>query len=270
MKKNKLTPIILTLALVMMLAASAVPAYAAQSTTVYVTISNGSLMLTERAITVTDIDGDGALTINDALVIAHNEAYEGGAAAGYASAAGTYGLAITKLWGVENGGSYGYYVNDKSAMGLTDPVTVGDRLYAFVYTDTASFSDVYCYFDNFDVSAAAGDKVTLTLLSAGYDANWQPVTKPVEGAAITIDGTATGLKTDAEGKVTVTFDAEGNHIVSAVSDTARLVPPVCTVTVSAKTSPVTGDGAITVAGVGVAALALLGTAIVTRRRHDAE
>ena len=157
MKKTKITSLIMALVLVLTLTAALFTvAASADGVTVYVTVSNGTLMLTSRAVSVTDVDGDGALTINDALVLAHDAAYEGGSAAGYASATGTYGLAITKLWGVENGGSYGYYVNDKSAMGLTDKVSDGDRINAFVYTDTVGFSDVYCYFDNSAVTAAAG------------------------------------------------------------------------------------------------------------------
>ena len=166
------------------------------------------------------------------------------------------------------GGSYGYYVNDKSAMGLTDKVSDGDRINAFVYTDTVGFSDVYCYFDNSAVTAAAGEKVTLTLLSAGYDANWQPVVNPVAGATVTVDGKSTELKTDADGKVTVTFDAEGTHTVSAVSGTARLVPPVCVATVTAASAPVTGDNAAIVIVVAAMAFAVMSVAAVRRKKAD--
>ena len=261
MKKTRITSLIMALVLVLTLTAALFTvAASADGVTVYVTVSNGTLMLTSRAVSVTDVDGDGALTINDALVLAHDAAYEGG----------SYGLAITKLWGVENGGSYGYYVNDKSAMGLTDKVSDGDRINAFVYTDTVGFSDVYCYFDNSAVTAAAGEKVTLTLLSAGYDANWQPVVNPVAGATVTVDGKSTELKTDADGKVTVTFDAEGTHTVSAVSDTARLVPPVCVATVTAASAPVTGDNAAIVIVVAAMAFAVMSVAAVRRKKADEE
>ena len=119
MKKTKITSLIMALVLVLTLTAALFTvAASADGVTVYVTVSNGTLMLTSRAVSVTDVDGDGALTINDALVLAHDAAYEGGSAAGYASATGTYGLAITKLWGVENGGSYGYYIQIDHGGGL--------------------------------------------------------------------------------------------------------------------------------------------------------
>ena len=205
---------------------------AATEATVLVTIAdeNGKLALTMEAVTVTDIDADGVLTINDALYCAHEDYYEGGAAAGYASAMSEYGLSLAKLWGAENGASYGYYVNDVAAWGLSDPIAEGDRINAFVYTDLTAWSDTYCYFDVAEADAKAGDTITLTLSSAGYDADWNPITLPVAGATITVNGEKTDAVTDENGKATVTLSGEGTLIISAVSDTQTLVPPVCVVT----------------------------------------
>ena len=88
-----------------------------------VTVSSGTGVYTET-LNLTDADGDGALTINDALILFHDAAYEGGAAAGYGSAVSQYGLGITKLWGIENGSSYGYYVNDAAAFNLSDETRI--------------------------------------------------------------------------------------------------------------------------------------------------
>ena len=54
------------------------------SADVYVTVSDkdGNLALTQEKITVTDVDSDNKLTVNDALYCAHEAKYEGGAAAG--------------------------------------------------------------------------------------------------------------------------------------------------------------------------------------------
>ena len=57
-------------------------------------------MLAMEKITVADNDGDGALTINDALYAAHEKAFTGGAAAGYASVQSDWGLSLSKLWGI--------------------------------------------------------------------------------------------------------------------------------------------------------------------------
>ena len=206
---------------------------AAVAETVYVTIADGQgqLVMVNAAIDVTDIDADGALTINDALYAAHEAAYEGGAEAGYAAADAGYGLSISKLWGEENGGSYGYYLNDVSAYSLLDPVADGDYLNAFVYTDLEAWSDLYCTFGYREVVADAGANIILTLNMMTFDENWNPVSLPVEGAILTIDGEDSEVVTDAEGKAQFTIEAAGEYLISARSDSAILVPPVCIVTV---------------------------------------
>ena len=264
---------------------------AAADATVLVTIAdaNGDLAIAMAAVTVTDIDADGALTINDALYCAHEEYYEGGAAAGYASAMSEYGLSLAKLWGSENGGSYGYYVNDAAAWGLADPVKDGDRVNAFVYTDLTAWSDTYCYFDVAEADAEVGDTLTLTLTAAGYDADWNPITLPVAGATITVNGEKTEAVTDENGKATLTLSGEGELIISAVSDTQTLVPPVCVVSLPVAeedsegtvlendaanayktigaSSPETGDAGSTVAAIALmGALCVAGLTFVGKRR----
>ncbi len=202
---------------------------------VYITISdeNGKLAVAQEKVELTDADGDGALTAYDAFVNAHDQLFDGGADAGFAAEEGDYGLFITKLWGVENGGSYGYYLNNHSASGLTDPVKSGDGVSAFIYTDLEAWSDTFCYFEEsiqddcvLITEAESGKEVTYTLLASAFDENWAPITVPVSGAELLIDGQKTGAITDENGKATVTVPAaEGEHIVSAVSDSQLLVPP---------------------------------------------
>ncbi|MBO4501024.1 MAG: hypothetical protein J5760_02180 [Clostridia bacterium] len=242
----------LVLALVMVLMISAVFA-AAKAPVVYVTIANGELVLVREKITLKDVDGDGALTIYDALYLAHEAKYKGGAAAGFGTATGDYGLYISKLWGVENGGSYGYFLNDASAYGLTEPLTDGDELYAFVYTDATYFTDAYSYFD----VKQGKNSVELTFYVGSYDENWNTVFTATEGAEITIDGVATGIKTNRNGRATVSVDTAGTHVVSATLEGALIVPPVCTLKKSA--TPAAGDtGIIVLAIAGVISLAAFG------------
>ena len=199
---------------------------------VYVTISDGKSdtpVLIWKDVTVTDIDNDGSLTINDALYIAHEENFTGGAAEGYKSAEGQYGLGLKKLWGVDNGDNYGYYVDNKSAFNLADKITDGSYIGAFVYTDNTSYSDSYSWFDKNKTDAKQGDELELTLSRAAFDSSWNPITLPVEGAVISINGEATEVKTDAEGKAKVKIDKAGQNIISAKSDKQILVPPVCVV-----------------------------------------
>ena len=221
---KKLLTIVLALALVLALS---VPALANDGFVVYVSIANGDLVLTREAVSVVDIDGDDTITINDALYCAHNCYFEGGAEAGYEATEGEWGLGLTKLWGVENGGSYGYYVNGVSAWSLTDPLQEKDHVYAFIYTDTETWSDAFSFFDQDWVETVPSVPVELTLSYAGFDDDWNSVTLPVEGAEILIDGEPTGVFTDAEGKATVFFNTPGKAVVSAKSESMTLVPPVC-------------------------------------------
>jgi len=261
-------------------------------TTVLVTIAdaNGALALVQAEVTVTDIDADGALTVNDALYCAHELYYEGGAAAGYAAAQSEYGLSLAKLWGTENGGSYGYYVNNAAAWSLVDPVADGDYVDAFVYTDLTAWSDAYCYFDvkevRYDGAPEQELKDELTLSMAGFDADWNPVTLPVAGATITVNGEKTAFVTDENGQVTISLPGleSGKYVISAVSDTQTLVPPACVYTVAIEKeasedvpetigadkptgSPDTGDaGSTATAIVMLGALCAAGLTVSSKRR----
>lgn len=198
---KKTISIILSVLLVLSL--GVIFAHAEDSAQIYVTIADkdGNIAVAAETVTVTDTDSDGALTINDALYCTHEAFYEGGAAAGYATKNTEYGLSLDKLWGTANGGSYGYYVNGASAWSLTDPVKTDDYLYAFVYTNLVSWSDKFSTFDQFmgDVNAAEGVELTLTYV-AEYDEYYMPVFKPLANAKILIDGEATDITTDEDGK----------------------------------------------------------------------
>ncbi len=116
-------------------------------------------------------------------------------------------------------------------MGLTDPVKNGDYLTAFVYQDTTAFSDAYAYFDVNTKTVAVNEEVTLTLSAVGFDESWNPVSKPVENANIYVNDVPANTKTDANGTVNLGTMQPGTYVITADSDTAILVKPVCTLTV---------------------------------------
>ncbi len=235
---------------------------------VYVTVADdkGELALAQEKITVTDIDGDGVLTLDEALFAAHEAKFEGGAAAGYATENTQWGISLVKLWGVENGGSYGYYLNNASAMGLSAEVKDGDLVSAFVYTDLNTWSDMYCFFDNSLLTAAENTEITLTLKGAGFDENWNPITLPIADAVITVDGVATEVVTDAEGRASISFDKAGRYVVSAESESGVLVPPALVVTVKEE-APATGIGSVCV-WMAVFALCALGLAMTAKKHNE--
>lgn len=237
---------------------------------------NGKLALSAEFIKVTDIDGDGKLTVNDALYCAHEQKFSGGAAAGYLSEMTEYGLSLKKLWGFDNGTGYGYYVNNAAAMSLADEIHQGDYINAFIYTDTTGWSDAYCYFDAGAVGAYTGDSFDLKLTAVGFDESYNTVLKPVEGATILVDGQAIDTTTDKDGKVTLSFDKKGFHIISAKSDSMILVPPACRVDIMEKEeppvdkpaddTPKTGDTAQLAILAIIAVAALAGIVLVKRDR----
>ena len=121
------------------------------SAQIYVTIAdeNGKLAVVNEAIEVTDVNGDGKLTVEEALYCAHEEKYTGDTA-GFETGVGDYGTYINTLWGVSNGGSYGYYVNNTVAMSLDDFLIHGICLFRFVFfiiTDNLRFvKRNFCFF----------------------------------------------------------------------------------------------------------------------------
>lgn len=208
-------------------------ACAEEAPTVYVSISDdaGALVLAYQPVDVTDADGDGALTICDALACAH-AAYHPDGTTAFLAETTEWGLSLYVLWGVDNGGSYGYYVNDVSPMSLLDPIKADDHVKAYAFTDLTAWSDTYAFFTAPVAAAAVNEGVSLTLSANGYDANWAPVVNLVAGAVITINGEKTDVVTDETGAAVLTFAEAGVYTVSAMSDTMTLVPPVCIVTVT--------------------------------------
>ena len=200
--------------------------------TIFVSIAdeNGKLVLAYEKVSLSDTDGDGILTVGDALSKAHESYYEEGKT-GFSSEKTQFGTSMTKLWGVVNGGSYGCYINDVFAMSCADVVKSGDHIYAFVYTDTVTFSDSYSYFDIQSITAKRGDTVTLTLCSSGYDESWNICSAPVANAIILINGLDSGVRTDENGKTYITVDSRKDIVLSAYSNDQTITPPVCIISV---------------------------------------
>ena len=225
---KKFLSVLLALAMLVSLAA-----FAEEAPTVYVSISDdtGTLTLAYAPVALLDKDGDGAMTICDALMEAHAAYYPDGTD-GFLAEETEWGKSMYRLWGVENGGSYGYMVNDASPLSLLDPIQPGDHIKAYAFTDLTNYSDTYAYFTAPVAAAAVNSEVALTLSASGYDANWAPITLPVTEAVLTVNGEKTEIITDKNGNAVLNFTAPGVYTVSTVSETMTLVPPVCIVTVT--------------------------------------
>lgn len=199
---------------------------------VFVTDAGGETALAYQELPLSDADGDGMLTVHDALLLAHDGYFDGGAASGFASEETEEGRIASMFWG-EDGGHIGIYVNHMPVADLLVPLQEGDLL--DVFARVTPEDGLYCYFDVPHASVGGGEALTLTLAAADSGE-----AAPIAGAVICIDGKDTAFTTDAEGKVTLQFDGSGSCIVSARKDGAALLPPVCAVTVSAE-EPAAGD-----------------------------
>lgn len=210
-----------------------ISAASSSDTVVRVAIANGSVLLPSKTVKVDDVDADGNMTIHDVLYCAHQQYYDGGAEAGYRSEKTDYGLSLMKLWGIENGGSYGYYCNHVSATNLLDTVNNGDFIYAYAYSDLETWSDEYSYFDADTNETTVGSEIEVKLCKYEMDENWNPVAKPVAGAELTLDDVNTKIKTNESGIAKIRFETAGEHCLSALSSSDTLVPPICIVNVQA-------------------------------------
>jgi len=184
---------------------------------------NGAAVV-ERSVTVTDLDKDGHLTVDEALVAAHDAYYEGGAA-GYATGDPYgYGTTVTKLWGADTTNTLFYVNGEGIPTGVTaDEIAAGDSIFASVNADDANYADWYTKFDKTNGGEVnAEDDVTLTLtghLGMAYT-DEEKEFKPLEGIQIGIWNNGEfepieGAVTDADGKATFHIGKAGNIIVTA-------------------------------------------------------
>lgn len=230
---------------------------------IYITVSNqgvlaqandGSAMV-NKTVTVSDLNSDGVLTVDEALKAAHN-AYS--TAAGYVSEAGSYGLSVTKLWGVETANTLFFINGSGLSMGVgTDTVKAGDMLFASVNADNVNWADWYTSFNQTAASVVAGEELTLTLTGGqgmGYPPDFTQAVKGVKiglwnnGSFEQIDTKVTG----DDGKCSLSFAEAGTYIVTAkgtvtdqvddystypdphyVNVECPIMAPACIVTVSA-------------------------------------
>ncbi len=213
--------------------------------TAYITISRyGEFVSSKNNQTIislpVELTGNESYTLDDAFKSAHDLYYEGGAVSGYASDTGEWGAYITKFWGDESG-KFGYQVNSgtESVMGLSHGIENGDFIEVCIYKNSYPNTENYATFDMVKAETFINEEVEITLNAvSGYDEDSNMIFSPCENATITINGQATEIVTDADGKATLAFDAEGKYIVSAtktqtVNDAIipAITAPVCVVEV---------------------------------------
>lgn len=210
----------------------------------YVTISrSGEFQIVRAPVPLEDRNASGYFDVDDVLTVAHEM---------YSDANHPYRSTendefIQLLWG-DGSGSFGYYLNDKQNWSLKDAITHGDDVYAFVY-QSPMWDDMYSWFDRKVASVNVGEDLTLSLKMLALGSNYEMSEVPAVGAKIKVDGVDIGKVIDENGNVTLSFDKDGQHTISAVGVGYIITPPVCIVTVGrgpvSLVAPVLTDATVT-------------------------
>lgn len=193
-------------------------------------------------VTVSDLNQDGKLSVDEALCAAHTVCGKG-----YASENGT----VTKLWDVETT-NVSFFVNHEpiSTDVSADTIRNGDYLVASVDQDAANDYDKYSRFHVLEKSVDGGEEFILTLVD-----NEGTSLSGMEIGLSNGNGTTTmlGQFTDENGQVALTLDQEGIYCVTAKGTLAEqsynleteaftsietpIIAPVCVVTVTGTAVP---------------------------------
>ena len=142
---KKLLSILTTVAVICCLLG--VSAAADASAKVYVTVANGGLELANSEVTVTDIDGDGALTINDAFMPLTKATLRAEPQQAMPPKCPTTALCSPSFGESKTAAATATMSTTPLPGALPTRSEDGDYVNAFVYQDTKAFSDRYCYFD---------------------------------------------------------------------------------------------------------------------------
>ena len=221
---------------VITVAEAAAPAPAAEDITVYVSVSDQGVPAQTKdgkpaaQLAVKVADGS---TVEAAIIAAH-EAYCPDGAEGWEMAESDWGLSMVKIWGKTDGVG-AWYLNGVMPMEQSNAVTASDGDYVDLILYGPDWSDSYACFDKRTAAAATGEAVTLTLTHDVFDENWVAAPEALAGAAVKLaDGTELGV-TDAEGKVTVSFNEAGTYLVTAEDPDLAITAPLCVITVTGET-----------------------------------
>lgn len=213
----------------------------------YVTISDGSgeMVLCHAAVTLTDENRDGKLTVNDVLWAAHEDKYPGGAAAGYLTEKGDNGESrLLRMWGEDVGEEdWNVALNNDPMKTLDTRVEAGDHIQLFHRYAPDGKENLYTYFSVCTVTVRnshlrkADLNVTARYLT--YDENQLESVMPLVGVTITANGMRVDAVTDARGRASLDVSnwEPGVYVISAYGGSTEIVPPLGIVQVPEPENP---------------------------------
>lgn len=273
--KKKILSILIAAVIVLGMLPTVAFAESKAGITVYVTLFNkgkfckdkNNEAMWQKAVTVTDTNGDDKYSLDEALSAAHAEYHTNGEVAYGTEYNSVYlSTSVTKLWGIDTY-STGYYRNNVMTNAVDQEfLNANDKITAFIYYDETAWSDRYSFFTEEAKTVDVNTEFSLTLNYAGYDASWNPANMPVKSAPIGVYDIKTGeyivptslkgeelfagffmptASTGVDGSVKMRFTEIGKYYVTAQYDSSNystyddflgsvpnyLVAPVCVVTV---------------------------------------
>jgi len=190
---------------------------AENSADVHITIKQKETVL-DKDITVTDIDGDGRLTSKDAIVMAHDLYFPGGAARGYADE--------QFIWGLKGE----YFYSNFAAGEDFDPLLHnpsdkrrdlkdGDRI---TWEAGMLYDEMYyIYSPELGKLLEDGNSIpqgTEVRVAVNHLIPSQPMDEPASHVELTCNGEHTGVFTDDYGWAVIRLDAAGDWTLSAQTD----------------------------------------------------
>ncbi|MBQ9931159.1 MAG: hypothetical protein IJO79_02305, partial [Firmicutes bacterium] len=223
--KKRFLSIFLMLAMILACFPAGAAAAGNDAITVYVTISDQGVLAADkngepmgyRAVTVSDSDGDGTISIFDAYDAAHDLYCD---SEFMMSGSGLVG----QLWG-DHSGNFLTFVSDAGIGGTSlkeQSIADGVHLVGVILKDSSYWSDYYSFFDVKQKTVSVGENFSLTL-QGRPGMSWSGEDEPNAGLSGIAVGTwknnsftaIEGKVTDANGSVSLSFDAAGTYYVTA-------------------------------------------------------
>lgn len=186
--------------------------------------------MTRRPVVVRDEDGDGKVTVLEALEQVHEKYCPGG----LMTRSEKCGPVLSRLWGKDVQSS-GFYVNNDRGFALRDTLDFYDDLY--VYGSSGINEDRYAYFAQKDAQTVCLREYHIQLFQKVPDENGRLQEEPLKNAEIYSlspygEETDTQYHTDQNGEVDLIFTRSGDYFLTAKTKDGQTLPPIARITVS--------------------------------------
>ena len=121
---------------------------------------------------------------------------------------------ITNCFGSDKG-NVGYAIDDTTPSDVFAELKTDNTLYLYLYNDTVGWSDKFLYFGEKTTKSCIHKDIVLTVNTNGYDANWNMVKTPVNGATVELrdadNNVVASSTTDENGNAKFTVEKLGTY-----------------------------------------------------------